>query len=102
MRRQVAVVALMLGALALLLNGCGSAKAQKKGPTKKEVSGVRARSADAFEDLEAVERGDPSPGPKKAIEEEPPPKKAEPVVEKPYKPKPVEAVKVNPARAAPD
>ncbi|MBW1811256.1 MAG: LPP20 family lipoprotein [Deltaproteobacteria bacterium] len=101
MRRQVAVVALMLGALALLLNGCGGAKAQKKGPTKKEVASVRARSADAFEDLEAVERGDPTPSHKKAIEEEPPPKKPEPVVEKPYKPKPVETVKVNPARAAP-
>jgi hypothetical protein len=102
MRRQVAIIALMLGAFALLITACGGTKKQTKGPTKREVAGVRARSGDAFADLEAAERGEPTPPPRaREIEEEPPPKPAPPEV-KPYKPKPVETVKVNPARAAPD
>ena len=100
MIRRLAVFALMLGAFTLLFCACGGAKPQKKkSPSKAEVAGIRARIGDAFADLGAAERGEVAPPPK-ALEEEPPPKK-EPVVEKPYKPKPVETVKVNPARAAP-
>jgi hypothetical protein len=101
--RRFALVALLLGSLAMLLCGCPSKKVVKKGPSDAEkAAGVRARSADAFADLAAAERGEVAPPSRELEEEPPPPPKKEPVVEKPYKPKPVETVKVNPSRAAPD
>jgi hypothetical protein len=100
--KRIALVALVLGAFTLLLGGCPT-KVVKKGPSDAEkAAGVRARSADAFADLAAAERGEVAPPSRELEEEPPPPPKKEPVVEKPYKPKPVESVKVNPARAAPD
>lgn len=104
MMRKLTGWALALGALAMILSGCPK-KEQKKGPTKREVAAVRARSADAFADLEAAERGEPTPAPKakpELDEEEmrPKPKPPEPELEPPPQ-KPVESVPVNPARAAP-
>jgi len=98
MRRHLVVFASLLAAV-FVASACGGAKKQQKKPTEREVADVRARSGDAFADLDAAERGEPPPPPK-AREEEPPPK-PEPEPAKPYKEKPVETVKVNPARAAP-
>ncbi len=98
MKRLATMVALGLLVPTLWTMACGGAKAQKKGPSKQEVRDIRARSGDAFRDLEAAERGEPTPAPR--VVEEPRPA-AEPEAVKPYKPKPVEAVKVNPARTAP-
>jgi hypothetical protein len=99
--RRFALVTLVLGALALLLGGCSSGKVVKPGSSESETAGVRSRSADAFADLGAAERGEVAPPSRELEEEPPPPPKQAPVVEKPYQPKPVETVKVNPARAAP-
>jgi hypothetical protein len=104
MIRKLPAIALAFGALALLLTGCPK-KEQQKGPTKREVAGVRARSADAFADLEAAERGDPTPPPKarpEVREEDLAPKPKPPEPKQPVKQKPVDTVPVNPARAAPD
>ncbi len=96
-------VMLVVGA-ALFLAACGGGKPQQKpGPGKQQVSATRARAADAFADLEAAERGEPAAMPRQEVErdlEKPP--APPPVEEKPYKEKPADAVKVNPAREAPE
>ncbi|HUU02010.1 MAG TPA: LPP20 family lipoprotein [Myxococcota bacterium] len=102
MKRQLAFMALFAGTMAMILTACGGADAQrKKDPSKRAVAGVRARSGDAFADLDAVEHGQPAPPPKAGGLEEAPPEKPVPREVEPYHPKPVETVKVNPSRAAP-
>jgi len=103
--RAALALSLSFLVLAWLPAGC-TPKAEKK-PTKTEIQHVRNRSADAFADLEAAERGEKAPPPKapQELDEPPPPKPAEKPKEEPkpaYTQKPVEVVPVNPARAAPD
>ena len=104
MKRKLVLAALALGAFALLLGACPK-KEQKKGPSKREVAAVRARSADSFADLEAAERGEPAPKPKarpEVREEDLAPKpKPKPEPKREIAKKPVDAVPVNPARSAP-
>ncbi|MBN2493523.1 MAG: LPP20 family lipoprotein [Deltaproteobacteria bacterium] len=106
MKRLVAFWMMALGGMAFLLLACsGPSQEQREASDRRKAAGVRARSADAFADLNAVERGGPAAAPSKEIEEEPPPRKVEPPPEpevKPYEEKAVASVPVNPARAAPD
>jgi hypothetical protein len=102
--RGALAIALSGVVLAWLPAGCGGGKQEQK-PTKKEIQHVRDRSADAFADLEAAERGEKAPPPKALPElDEPPPPKPKPA--EPAKPvfteKPVASVPDNPSRAAPD
>jgi hypothetical protein len=94
------LLSLMAGCLVLFLSGCSGPARQKKELDRTNVAGVRARSADAFADLEAAEQGEPIPRPRSRDVDEadlaPEPKpKAE------MERKPVDSVPINPARKAP-
>jgi len=94
---------LLLVLAAAWLLACPAPVEQQRKPTPRQVAGVRGRSADAFADLEAAERGQPMEQPRREVErdlEKPPPPKPEPPP-KPYQEKPVDSVQVNPSRAAP-
>jgi hypothetical protein len=94
-----------IGYLSFALAACSGPKQhQRSSPSPRQTADIRARSADAFAELEAAERGEPSTMPRQEVErdlEKKPVPAAEPPP-KPYKEKPVEQVQVNPSREPPD
>ena len=100
MRRRHAMV-LYGGALALLCAACAP-KEVKPSRSQSDVAAARSRSADAFEELGAAERKDMAP--QKRTPEAPilKPAVVQPEQPKPLKQKPIDDIKVNPSRIAPD
>jgi hypothetical protein len=87
----------------LLLTACGGAsKEAKQARNQSEVAAIRSRSADAFEELGAAQRGDMAP--QKHTSEAPviQPAVIKPEAPKPPKQKPIDTINVNPSRIAPD
>lgn len=104
MNRKSLILALLFGAFAMVMAGCPKKQQKKESLGKRQTTNIRGRADDAFADLDAAERGDPTPPPKarpKLDEEEMKPKPKPPPPPPKIKKKPPEAVPVNPARAAP-
>ncbi len=78
---------------------CGVSKQIQTAQDQKKASQIRSRSTDAFAELDAAERGEPAPRPKSV--EKDPIQSMESQPEKPYAPKAVDSVKINPARSMP-
>ncbi len=100
--RHRQVMVLCGGVLALLFSVC-TPKEFKPDRSQRDVAEARSRSADAFEELSAAQRGDMSPQKRKPEPVTvPKPQVSTPEEQPPLKQKPVDAVKVNPSRMAPD
>jgi hypothetical protein len=102
MRRQQLIV-LCCGACMLLLAACGGAsKEVNQARSQSDVAAIRSRSADAFEELGAAQRGDMAPPKQQPEAPAIKPAAIKPELPKPPQQKPIDTINVNPSRIAPE